>query len=229
MASCCSREYTSSFQEALTYAQEMLGCPELALKEEQKLAIHAIYSGSDVFVWLPTGFGKSMCFHTLPFVFDYKLELVSASKRSVVVVVAPLVALMVDQVQSLRAKGVEAAIVSSGGREGRVAGDLLTSDFQSLISSSLALIEVSVELCQGLVLFKFLLSSGDSPMLPCWTKEHLAKVLNLESSVAAFSRKEIFDWQLSQMKEGNWSSGAGCGTPRSLPILPANCCFIPGC
>ena len=81
--------------------------------------------------------------------FDYKLELVSASKRSVVVVVAPLVALMVDQVQSLRAKGVEAAIVSSGGREGRVAGDLLASDFQSLISSSLALIEVSVELCQG--------------------------------------------------------------------------------
>ena len=146
MANCCSREYTSSFQEALTYAQEMLGCPELALKEEQKLAIHAINSGSDVFVWLPTGFGKSMCFHTLPFVFDYKLELVSASKRSVVVVVAPLVALMVDQVQSLRAK---AAIVSSGGREGRVAGDLLTSDFQSLISSSLALIEVSVELCQG--------------------------------------------------------------------------------
>ena len=79
----------------------------------------------------------------------------------------------------------------------------------------------------SLVLFKFLLSSGDSLMLPCWTKEHLAKVLNLESSVAAFSRKEIFDWQLSQMKEGNWSSGAGCGTPRSLPILPANCCFIP--
>ena len=136
MASCCSRKYTSSFQEALTYALEMLGCPELALKEEQKLAIHAIYSGSDVFVWLPTGFGKSMCFHTLPFVFDYKLELVSASKRSVVVVVAPLVALMVDQVQSLRAKGVEAAIVSSGGREGRVAGDLLASE-DTLDSASL--------------------------------------------------------------------------------------------
>ena len=79
--------------------------------------------------------------------FDYKLELVSASKRSVVVVVAPLVALMVDQVQSLRAKGVVAAIVSSGGREGRVAGGLLASDFQSLISSSLALIERSLSSC----------------------------------------------------------------------------------
>ena len=42
-----------------------------------------------------------------------------------VLVVAPLVALMVDQVQSLRAKGVNAAIVSSGGKEGKVAGDLL--------------------------------------------------------------------------------------------------------
>ena len=81
--------------------------------------------------------------------FDYKLELVSASKRSVVVAVAPLVALMVDQVQSLRAKGVEAAIVSSGGREGRVGGDLLASDFQSLISSSLALIEVSASCVRG--------------------------------------------------------------------------------
>ena len=132
--------------------------------------------------------------------FDYKLELVSASKRSVVVVVAPLEALMVDQVQSLRAKGVEAAIVSSGGREGRVAGDLLASDFQSLISSSLALIEVSVELCQGTRQIPHWSpwSSSNSCsqvdtllMLPCWTKEHLAKVLNLESSVAAFSRKEI--------------------------------------
>ena len=162
-----------------------------------------------------------MCFHTLPFVFDYKLELVSASKRSVVVVVAPLVALMVDQVQSLRAKGVEAAIESSGGREGRVAGDLLASDFQSLISSSLALIEVSVELCQGTRQISHWSpwsssnSCSEVAMLPCWTKEHLAKVLNLESSVAAFSREEIFDWQLSQMKEGNWSSGAGCGTPWS--------------
>ena len=149
--------------------------------------------------------------------FDYKLELVSASKRSVVVVVAPLVALMVDQVQSLRAKGVEVAIVSSGGREGRVAGRRLARLRLPKLNLFLACFDRG--LCRAvsgdtpnsplvsLVLFKFLLSSGDSPMLPCWTKEHLAKVLNLESSVAAFSRKEIFDWQLSQMKEGNWSSG----------------------
>ena len=44
-----------------------------AVTKEQKQAIHAIYSGSDVFVWLPTEFGKSVCLKTLPFVFDFKL------------------------------------------------------------------------------------------------------------------------------------------------------------
>ncbi len=50
-------------------------------------------------MWLPTGFGKSVYFQTLPFVFDYKLGLVDAVKKSVI---APLIALIVDQVRSLR-------------------------------------------------------------------------------------------------------------------------------
>ena len=40
--------------------------------------------------------------------FDYKLGLVNTEKKSLAVVVAPLVALMVDQVRSLQAKGVTA-------------------------------------------------------------------------------------------------------------------------
>ena len=40
---------------------------------------HALSDGNDVFVWLPTGFGKSIYFQALPLVyyFDYKLNLVS--------------------------------------------------------------------------------------------------------------------------------------------------------
>ena len=83
------------FEEAQSYALAQLGLPQLSLKEEQKQAIHAICSGSDVFVWLPTGFGKSVCFQTLPFVFDFKRSIVGASNRSMAIVVAALVVLMV--------------------------------------------------------------------------------------------------------------------------------------
>ena len=36
---------------------------------QQKKAILAVYEWKDVFVSLPTGFGKSICFQILPFVF----------------------------------------------------------------------------------------------------------------------------------------------------------------
>ena len=131
-----SSDSSSYFPQALSHALSMLGLPKLLQKEEQKLAIRAVFDGKDVFVWLPTGFGKSVCFQTLLFVLDYKLGLVEAQKKSVVIVVAPLVALMVDQVQSLRAKGVNAVIISSGGREGRVSGVLSASE-ETLCSASL--------------------------------------------------------------------------------------------
>ena len=48
----------------------------------------------------------------LPFVFDVKLGRVD-SINSIVIVVSPLVSLMIDQARSLRARGVQAAIISS--------------------------------------------------------------------------------------------------------------------
>lgn len=126
--STASASCTSRFERALSYALLALKTPkEFVLREEQKQAIRAVYNGSDVFVWLPTGFGKSICFQTLPFMFDYKLDLVNANKKSVVLVVAPLVALMVDQVQHLT-KSVNAVIISSGGKEGRVPATFLASE-----------------------------------------------------------------------------------------------------
>ena len=52
---------SSRFEEAQSYALAQ-GMPK-----EQKQAIHTIYNGSDVFVWLPTEFWKSVCSQTLPF------------------------------------------------------------------------------------------------------------------------------------------------------------------
>ena len=51
------------------------------LKSEQVEAIRYMYEGSDVFVFLPTGFGKSICFEVLPFLFDYKHGKVGSTRQ----------------------------------------------------------------------------------------------------------------------------------------------------
>ena len=102
----------SSFSSALYYALSCVGKPGLVLKDKQLEALKCLYS--DFFLWVPTGYGKSICFQTLPFLFDAKLGRTSAppSHCSVVLVVSPLVALMVNQVSYLQSVGVSTAILS---------------------------------------------------------------------------------------------------------------------
>ena len=63
-----------------------------------------------MFVSLPTGYGKSVCYFPLPFVFDC---LRRVEKKSIVVVVSPLVALMKDQVAQCSSCGLAAGFVST--------------------------------------------------------------------------------------------------------------------
>ena len=65
------------------------------MNAEQLDAIKCIRDGEDVFLWLPTGFGKSICYETLPFVFNYKhSDSGTGGGCSVVLVVSPLVSLV---------------------------------------------------------------------------------------------------------------------------------------
>ena len=67
----------------------------------------------------------------LPFMFDYKLSL-----RSLFIVAAPLVPLMVDQAMGLQDSGHSAVIVSSRGRENRIPQSLVATE-ETLMSASL--------------------------------------------------------------------------------------------
>ena len=62
-----------------------------------------------MFVSLPTGYGKSICYIILPWLFD---ELRKVDKKSIVLVVSPLIALMRDQVGSITAMGITATYIS---------------------------------------------------------------------------------------------------------------------
>ena len=64
------------------------------LKEQHRI-ITSFVRGEDVFGVLPTGFGKSLCYQCLPFIFDGKRD---DGLSSVIIVITPLIAMMKDQV-----------------------------------------------------------------------------------------------------------------------------------
>ena len=101
-------------EEAIRIAFARLGYS--SVKSEQLEAAREFVKGKDVFVALPTGAGKSLCYGCLPVVFDI-LRQNDSDTKSVAVVVSPLKALMLDQTQSFMAKGVDSVYVAVAIRE----------------------------------------------------------------------------------------------------------------
>ena len=90
------------FHSVLDEALERLGKKDLKLKECQYEAVKAVVvDRKDTICILPTGYGKSLIYQLLPFVFDAYLGYEKAS--SSVIVISPLNALMVDQITKLKA------------------------------------------------------------------------------------------------------------------------------
>src|SRR5580693_8942767 len=81
-----------------------------SLRPGQADVIADIFAGRPVIGMMPTGAGKSLCFQ-LP-------AIVLGEKGGVTLVISPLIALMKDQVDGLRARGVAAvALTSAAGQD----------------------------------------------------------------------------------------------------------------
>lgn len=68
----------------------------------QREIINDVLAGRDVFVLMPTGSGKSLCY-----------QLPAVMKDGITIVVSPLIALMKDQVDALRTSGIGASFINS--------------------------------------------------------------------------------------------------------------------
>lgn len=101
----------ATFDECLEFAKEKLGIQ--TLKEKQEEALRVLFDNRDVVCVLPTGYGKSVIFQMLPFLMKKK----NSCDLPIVIVVAPLNAIMQDQVIALRKKGIDACFLDVEGSE----------------------------------------------------------------------------------------------------------------
>jgi ATP-dependent DNA helicase RecQ len=101
--------------------------------------IQSILSGQDTVVLMPTGGGKSVCF-----------QIPAVVSEGVCVVVSPLIALMKDQVEALKANGIVAAYINSS-----VGQSEATDISRAALSGHLKLLYVSPEklLSEGFLQF----------------------------------------------------------------------------
>ena len=82
----------SEIEAAIDYGADSVGVT--AIKPLRREAIRTFVLGKDVFVSLPTGYGKSLCYALLPLVFDC---LHDCKGTSIVLCISPLTALMLEQ------------------------------------------------------------------------------------------------------------------------------------
>jgi superfamily II DNA helicase RecQ len=137
----CSKDVKA----AIASAASSLGYSKLKKEQEEALLkfVGDKDSGQDAFVVLPTGHGKSLCYACIPATFD---TLCGVEKRSIVVVVTPLIALMKDQVAIFTSKGVSATYV---GCESEMEQAIMQGSYQLIFISPESLLG-SRRWCQNL-------------------------------------------------------------------------------
>ena len=115
---------SSNSQEIL---HSVFGYP--AFRGEQEAVVEHLIAGGDALVLMPTGGGKSLCF-----------QIPALLREGTAIVISPLIALMQDQVETLKQLGVKAAFLNST-MDARASNEME----KSLLSGELDLLYVAPE------------------------------------------------------------------------------------
>ena len=117
MEKCDETERSSAVKDienAITHAKTIHGYEYL--KPAQEEAITSFLLGNDVFVSLPTGYGKTVIYELAPTCIDFlattDVDETIDYKPALAVVISPLISLMEDQRMRLRSHGVKAVYLN---------------------------------------------------------------------------------------------------------------------
>ncbi|MDR9827759.1 ATP-dependent DNA helicase RecQ [Vibrio sp. FNV 38] len=116
--------YADSAQQVL---EQVFGYQEF--REGQLTVIEAVLEAKDCLVIMPTGGGKSLCY-----------QIPALVKEGLTLVISPLISLMKDQVDQLKANGVAAECINS-----TMSRETLMSVYQRMNSGQLKMVYVSPE------------------------------------------------------------------------------------
>lgn len=116
-----------------------------SFRKNQLDAINSTLQGKDVFVLMPTGGGKSLCYQ-LPAIMK------SGKTRGTTIVISPLISLMQDQVENLLSLNIKASMFSSKHslQQRKTTSNLLLNDKLDLIYISPEMISSSKQ-CQRVI------------------------------------------------------------------------------
>ena len=99
---------------AVRYALDVSNYQNFFLKVKQYKVLESLFLGRDTIGVLPTGYGKSVLFHLLPFIFDHRnINSTNVKNGSIVLVITPLNALIQNQLTILKRHGIEAVVLNT--------------------------------------------------------------------------------------------------------------------
>jgi superfamily II DNA helicase RecQ len=102
----------NQFFNAVNYALQITNYHNLFLKVKQYQILESVILKRDTIGILPTGYGKSIIFHLLPFAADY-LSQNNTTNGNIALIVTPLNAIIDDQISFLQKHGIEAVALNA--------------------------------------------------------------------------------------------------------------------
>ena len=161
-------------------------------RSPQEEIINSVLSGQDTLVLLPTGGGKSVCF-----------QIPALTKPGICIVISPLIALMNDQIKSLKKKNIKALALTSKMSQ----GELITT-FDNLKFGNYKLLYLSPEKLQTpLILEKLkqldvqLIAIDEAHCISEWGHDFRPSYLKIKSLTDLFPETPTIALTASATKE----------------------------